>query len=495
MGTTRRVHPDWALKQKRPGTELRYIRGIYYLYGVSSKWNKDKKRAQKVTGKILGRVTENGFIESARRQMIDVNSKVENSAAPTIKSISTKSAGVGCFLDPLLSDVLAALKKHFGEDADPIYCASLMRLTHQTPLKNMNVHLQENFLSESFPHVSLADKRVSALLKNIGSDRERINGFFREFSRAGENILMDITAIHSKSEQMSINQRGYNAQGSFDPQANLLLLFSQSRHEPVYYRVLPGNIRDVKSVQLTLKEVGAVDTVFVADKGFYSESNIEEMEQAHLQYVIPLKRNSSLIDYEPLKKGGKSGLSHYFKFQDRFIFCVLRELSDGKILYTFLDDHLRLEEERAFLNRMETQKEEKLTIMDFHERIHTLGTFSIITNVKEKQPQDIYKMYKARMEVETAFDAFKNTLEADRSYMQSDQSFEGWMFINYLALLAYWRILRVLLEKELLAKFSINDLIMHLSYIRKVRINGCWHLAEITDKTRRLLAKLECHIT
>ena len=41
------------------------------------------------------------------------------------------------------------------------------------------------------------------------------------------------------------------------------------------------------------------------------------------------------------------------------------------------------------------------------------------------------------MEVETAFDAFKNTLQADRSYMQNDQSLEGWMFINYLALLAY----------------------------------------------------------
>ena len=125
---------------------------------------------------------------------------------------------------------------------------------------------------------------------------------------------------------MGLNQRGYKAQGSFDPQANLLLLFSQSRHEPIYYRVLPGNIRDVKSVQLTLKETGVVDTIFVSDKGFYSESNIEEMEQAHLRYVIPLKRNSSLIDYEPLKKSGKSGFSHFFRFQDRFIFCAFREL-------------------------------------------------------------------------------------------------------------------------------------------------------------------------
>lgn len=495
MSKIKKIHPDWALKQKKPGTELRYIRGNYYLYSVSSKWNKEKKRAQKVTGKILGKVTENGFIESARRQILDQESKIENSAIPTIKAISTKSAGLGWFLEPLLSDILTALKKHFDGEAEAIYCAGLMRLAHQTPLKNMNVHLKENFLSESFSQVSLADKKVSSLMRNIGSDRERINAFFREFSRTGENILMDITAIHSKSEQMNFNQRGYNAQGSFDPQANLLLLFSQSRHEPVYYRVLPGNIRDVKSVQLTLKEIGATDTVFVADKGFYSESNVEEMDRAFLQYVIPLKRNSSLIDYEPLKKTGKSGFSHFFKFQDRFIFCSFKQLNDGRTLYTFLDDHLRVEEERSFLNRMETQKEEKLTILDFHGRTHMLGTFSIITNLKEKQPQDIYKMYKARMEVETAFDAFKNTLEADRSYMHSDESFEGWMFINYLALVAYWRMLKVLMEKELLIKYSISDLIMHLSCIRKVKINGCWHLAEITDKTRRLLTKLGCHIT
>lgn len=495
MTINRRVHPDWALKQKRPGTELRYIRGIYYLYGVSSKWNKEKKRAQKVTGKILGKVTENGFIESARRQILDGKSKVEHNVMPNTKSISVKSAGLECFLKPLLSDVLTALKKHFNEDAEAIYCVSLMRLMHQAPLKNMHVHLQENFLSESFSEVSLSDKKISSLIKNIGADRERISSFFKEFSRAGENILMDITAIHSKSEQMSINQRGYNARGSFDPQANLLLLFSQSRHEPVYYRLLPGNIRDVKSVQLTLKEIETSDTVFVADKGFYSESNIEEMEQAHLQYVIPLKRNSSLIDYEPLKKGGKTGLTHFFKFQDRFIFCAFSQLNDGKTLYTFLDDHLRLEEERTFLNRIETQKEEELTIEDFHERVHMLGTFSIITNLQEKAPQDIYKLYKARMEVETAFDAFKNILEADRSYMHNDQSFEGWMFINYLALLAYWRMLKILVEKELLAKISISDLMMHLSYVRKVRINGGWYLAEITDKTKRLLAKLDCHIT
>ena len=36
------THPEWALKHEKPGTELRFMKGRYYLYEVSSKWNKEK---------------------------------------------------------------------------------------------------------------------------------------------------------------------------------------------------------------------------------------------------------------------------------------------------------------------------------------------------------------------------------------------------------------------------------------------------------------------
>ena len=112
-----------------------------------------------------------------------------------------------------------------------------------------------------------------------------------------------------------------------------------------------------------------------------------------------------------------------------------------------------------------------------------------------KTPSEIYGLYKSRMEIETAFDVFKTTLEADRSYMQNDQSLEGWMFMNYLALLVYWRILKLLVKEWLLSKFSVNDLLIHLSHIKKIKINGEWHQAEITDKTKKLLTKIGYHIT
>ncbi len=478
-------HPAWALKHKKPGTELRLINGRYYLYEVSSKWNKKKKRAQKITGKILGGITEvKGFAPSGKRK-----------ESYQVNQLLVKTSGVGPFVGSLMKDVLIALKKHFGEDAETLYCSSIMRLVHQSPLKNMGLHFEQDFLSESFKKVILSDKKMTKLLKNTGITRDRINSFFKELSKPGEHILMDMTAIHSNSKKMSLNHVGYNSQRNYDPQANLLLLFSQTQHEPVYYRLLPGNIRDVKSVKLSLKEFGISDAIFIADKGFHSKANILELEELKLKYLIPLKRNNSLINYKPLKQKGKEGLSDFFKFQGCFIFAISKKIMKDKMLYTFLDDRLKLEEEQCYLNRITTQKEEEYSIEGFHKKAHCFGTFSILTNLTDKTPEEVYAFYKSRMEVERAFDAFKNTLEADRTFMQNDQSMEGWMFMNYLALLAYWRILKLLMKKELLSKFSIKDLLTHLSYVKKIKINEEWHQAEITAKTKKLLNRLDYAIT
>ena len=195
------IHPEWALKHKKPGTELRLMNGRYYLYEVSSKWNKEKKRAQKITGKILGRITEDkGFTHLE---------KGHNRSQ--IKELSAKTSGLGSFVESVISDVFPALKKHFGSEAESIFCASLMRLAHQSPLKNMELHFGNDFLSEVFSNVSLSDKKMTTLLKDIGRDREKINAFFKEFSKPGEHILMDMTAIHSKSKEMSLNLPGYNS--------------------------------------------------------------------------------------------------------------------------------------------------------------------------------------------------------------------------------------------------------------------------------------------
>ena len=62
------AYPDWVERQRRPGTNISCIRGKYYLYEATSVWNKEKGRAQKKTGKYLGRITEDGLIPPKQKQ-------------------------------------------------------------------------------------------------------------------------------------------------------------------------------------------------------------------------------------------------------------------------------------------------------------------------------------------------------------------------------------------------------------------------------------------
>jgi len=63
------AHPDWALKHKTKNTELRNIRGKYYLYAITSKRMKEKKWPQKITLGQIGVITEaEGLIPTGRKR-------------------------------------------------------------------------------------------------------------------------------------------------------------------------------------------------------------------------------------------------------------------------------------------------------------------------------------------------------------------------------------------------------------------------------------------
>jgi hypothetical protein len=63
-------HPNWALKYRKPGTELKFINGRYYLYGVKSVYDQTIKKSRKVSLGILGSITEDaGFRASEKNEL------------------------------------------------------------------------------------------------------------------------------------------------------------------------------------------------------------------------------------------------------------------------------------------------------------------------------------------------------------------------------------------------------------------------------------------
>jgi transposase len=111
-------------------------------------------------------------------------------------------------------------------------------------------------------------------------------------------LLMDSTHIMSSSEHLSINACGYNPDFDFGKQLRLMYMFSAQLKKPVYYRLINGP--DISSLSMCFKEMDVKNIVLVADKGFYSDKNIQFLDNQRLQYLIPLRRNHSDIDYNPL---------------------------------------------------------------------------------------------------------------------------------------------------------------------------------------------------
>jgi transposase len=136
-------------------------------------------------------------------------------------------------------------------------------------------------------------------------------------------------------------------------------------------------------------------------------------------------------------------------------------------------------------------KNEKYTLEKFYEKQSQFGTISMFAK-KGLPANKVYVDYKTRGEVETMIDAFKNIYDADRTYMQNEVSLEAWMFVNFLALMFYYKILNLLKNNNLNSEYSPQDFIMYLREIKKVKINDkIWVDSVKTNATEKIINKLK----
>ena len=159
----------------------------------------------------------------------------------------------------------------------------------------------------------------------------------------------------------------------------------------------------------------------------------------------------------------------------------------------FLDETLKAREERDYLQRLEAGNE-NYSREGFLDRQYSFGTITFHTNLSDP-PKDVYVLYKTRGEIEQSFDFLKNLLEQDHTYLQDKYSVESWAFINHISLMLVYRIYTKLKAADLLSKYSVQDFIIHLKYIQRLKINNSWVTGEISGKTQKLLDKLDIHIT
>ena len=447
------VLPDWVRKYKTKGVEIRVSGQNYYAYEMSSRWNKEKKRADKITGKYLGVVTHDGIVKT--RSMGLVRSDYEYGNIALLHGIAEKT------VIPVLKDIYPTMWER-------IISYVILRNIQPLPMKSVHYLYEKTYLSRIMDE-SMSPDSLSRMLSSLPEDRSI--SVMKKLTEKGEYVLMDSTAIFSSSENMSFLELGNNSKGMHLPQINVMMLFSSSRTVPTFVRVLPGSIGDVSAMLKTIDMAGVEKCVIVADKGFFSSDNIKRMKNKHLSYIIPLRRNSSLIP-EP---------DHFmgvFLYDGKPVKYWKREND----VYMFEDPVLKSEEEKDYLIRISDNKRSK---REFDENEINFGKLYLLSDLNE-EPERIYRMYKQREYVEYAFNMYKNDLEADRSYLRDDHMMFTYMFLNLLSLYLHFQILNMID-----GKYSVRDILLILSRIKMYRMEKGEIMSEITKKAKDLVSDLK----
>lgn len=441
--------PDW-IKEKLKGMrsiEVREHNGKYYLYKCYSVWDPKKKRAVKKM-KYLQRLSKD------------------------YKGV--KDIGHVLYLHYLLekSNILSKIKEFFPMHWKDIISFSMNRIINPLPVTQIKSWTEKVGVYEV-----LKEKRgnLRKTLFYLGSQLSPFESFMRSLIEEEDFLLYDASVIFSSSSYHRLLEVGYNKDGLLLPKLNFLILYSKKDNIPKYLHIYNGSIHEIKTVSHITEVVEGKKVVFVADKGFYSEKIINHLKKNELDFIIPLRRNSKLIDY-------RKPLTKVFEYNGRIIKCSKQRVGDF-IIYLYRDLHLKSEEEIEY-ERLKLRGKK----VEFHRK--WAGRISLISSL-DMDEKEVFLMWKSRDEIEKVFHVFQNVLEVDKPHLSKEEMINGYLYASFIALILYYLVLREIKKYGLLGKVSVRYLMLELSKIMYDFDKDKFLL--YPSKVERLLKKLEFH--
>lgn len=478
--------------------------GVTYVYSVESYWDKEKKaprnrqicigKLDKATGEVIPTKRKHKVIERAE-------------AVPGV-SASVRIAGPFMLLEKLAEEtgLVGLVRRCFPEHHE-----MMMSLVHFIVHKGLPLSRSETWSTGHLHPMGglLASQRISELLLKITEDdRQRFLSLWLTKMAENDYLCYDITSISSYSRGNEYIKFGYNRDGDSLPQINLAMLFGQKSRLPAYYRRMQGNISDVATLKTTVKSLGflgAGPMHLILDRGFYSESNIDNLFDKRYHFTIAvrsgLKWVKEAIDlyYESI-----ASPENYRQINDSealYAVTSLRSWGQNKrrcYLHVYYNAQQAAEEFDRFTRELLTYKQEVesgsrnknheeyyarfLQIRDtpkrglrvtFKEdeiqehRKRYAGFFCILSN-KVKDPMDALRIYREKDVVENSFDDLKNGLDMKRLRIHSATAMDSRLFLQFLALILICRIRNTTREDRILRNLTVREVMEEMETLAKI---------------------------
>ena len=509
--------------------------GITYVYESESYWDKEKKQPRS-RRKLIGRLDEVTG-ESVPTRAYQKRDTTVYKALPKPGPIPMTAYKRSFYGATHLFNQIGAIT---GVEADIKACFPDMY--KQILSIAYFLILEENNSLSRFSHwqrlhihpygEDIPSQRSSELFQSI-EEEGRMSFFRKQGLRRIEKEYwaFDITTISSYSAVLRQVKDGYNKENDRLPQINLALLFGEKTGLPFYYRKLPGNITDVKTVKQLMHEfdvMGYRKVNIILDRGFYSKINIDMLYKNHQKFVIGIKLSLKFVkdvldeEREMLKSWsnlqaqfGVYGVCRTMEWeyeqerpykrdviQEKRRSYLLLYYSPEKAardevdsndylskLYNDLKDkdlkEYRAKDYEKYFTVTETPKRgRKITPKEdvMREKAKNYGYYALLTN-EVKDPYEALALYKSKEIVEKAFGNLKERLNFRRMQVSSELALNGKLFVEFVALIYLSYVKKQMLDAGLFAKYTLQGLLDDLDTIELLEAPGHGRvLGEVTQK-------------
>ena len=484
--------------------------GITYVYESVSYWDKAKQqsRAKRV---CIGKIDpETGNVVPTRKtKPKTIMPEVPAKTGPVPVTQTARFFGGATHLFDEIGKNLgikADLKQCFPE----IY-RQIMSIAYYLILEDNNPLSRFPKWSALHKHPfgqDIPSQRSSELFASI-SEEARTQFFERQGKRRVEKEYWayDITSISSYSGTLAQVKYGLNKDHDPLAQINLALLYGQESGLPFYYRKLAGNIPDVKTVRNLLADLdylGCQKIKLVMDRGFYSEENVNALFRDHLKFIMATKLNLTYVKQELEKV--RATINNWENYDQRYELYTQTstinwkykqdrpnkgdQIKQDRRLYL----HLYFNSEKA----VEDEKKHNLLLINLQQELESgktkpehdedykkyfeitrtpvrgaritpnqeaineakknYGYFALISN-DIKDPIRALEIYRNKDLVEKAFGNLKERFNLRRTLVSSEQSLDGKLFVEFVALIYLSYIKKKMQDADLFKKYTLQGLL------------------------------------
>ena len=367
-----------------------------------------------------------------------------------------------------------------------------------------------------------SDSKVSDFLNSITADQSIT--FLNDWNESRDHreriyISYDSTNKTCQAGDIEIAEFGHSKEGQDKPVFNYSIAYDRNNREPLFYEEYAGSIVDVSQLQYMLEKAlgfGYKKVGFILDRGYYSKENIHFMDKCGYDFVIMAKGMKKFVSELILENKGKfeESRDHSIREYKTNGLTVERQLfpsdkgeryfhiyyssrkyaSEREIVEANIDrmtKYLKTREGKAvkigesfakyfdLIYYHKGQEDERFMVGRelnevIEQEIRLCGYFVIITS-KKMTAKEALSLYKSRDGSEKLFRGDKSYLGNKSLRVQSDESANAKIFIEFVALIVrnkiYTSLKDAMLENDKKANYmTVPAAIKELEKIEMIRL-------------------------